>query len=523
MPGPLRPRPSPSHEGPQKEQKARGASLSHGGKRDGVKKRTLGVALVVGALLAATLTGVANPASAAPGAETASKALKGRGSDAGVGTATVAQIPSGLGKGIQGRISPEVQDLPALGYYEEEFSVGGTATSYLPDGDLSGAGTWKVKPASTGAYQTRMVVRAPSNPAKFNGTVVVEWLNVSFGVDIPVELGQSWEEFTRAGFVYVGVSAQQVGINQLKTFDPARYASFTTPGDDASYDIFSQAAKAVRAQSATVLHGLKPKRLIASGHSQSALRMVTYADAIQPRDNVFDGFLIHGRATSSAGIGGNTSTPLISNIRPDLGVPTLQVQSETDTLIYSLSRQPDADYVHTWEVAGTAHGDQYLVDELNKVNAREKDIDNGNPVTCDKPLNSMPAHWVHNAAYAALDRWIRTGVAPRHAPTIEGVTVLLGRDADGNVKGGIRLPDIEVPIASYAPTNSGGNVPGACLLLGTTTPFSAAKLKQLYPTHAVYVAKYAAAARRTLAAGFLLPADYTAAVAAAKARNIPPS
>jgi hypothetical protein len=473
----------------------------YGGWPDGVMLKLL-LVLTLGAAMTVSMAGPAH---------------------ADVAPATVQEIPADLGKGIQGHVSPEAQDLPALGYTEEEFSVAGTATSYVADGNLGTDGKWNIKPAGQAPYKTRVVVRRPTDPAKFNGTVVVEWVNVSFGVDIPVEFGQSWEEFTRAGYAYVGISAQQVGINQLKTFDPARYASLTTPGDDASYDIFSQAAKTVRDQSATVLHGLKPQRLIASGHSQSALRMVTYADAIQPRDKVFDGFLIHGRSTGAANLGGSVNPPLVSNIRPDLGVPTLQVQSETDTLLYSANRQPDASYLRTWEVAGTAHGDQYLTSQLDKVNAREKVIAGGAPVTCDKPLNSMPAHWVHNAAYAALDRWIRTGVPAQRAPVIEGYGLLLTRDFNGNVKGGIRLPDIEVPTATYGPNNSGGNVLGACILLGTTTPFSAAKLKLLYPTHAVYVAKYVAAAQRARDAGFLLPADYQAAITAAQARPIPPA
>ncbi|SHN42470.1 alpha/beta hydrolase domain-containing protein [Cryptosporangium aurantiacum] len=433
-----------------------------------------------------------------------------------VETPTLTLIPADLGKGIQGRVSPTAQDLPALGYTEEEYKVKGTATSYTADGSLGGDGKWNVKPASQAPYTTRIVVRRPTNPAKFNGTVVVEWVNVSFGVDIPVEFGQSWEEFVREGYAYVGVSAQKVGIDKLKSYDPVRYPDVTTPGDAASYDIFSQAAKAAGQH-------LKAERLIASGHSQSALRLVTYANAIQPRDKVFDGFLIHGRSTGSAELASGQTTPLVSNIRSDLGVPTLQVQSETDTIVYSVSRQPDAANLRTWEVAGTAHGDQYLTESLDKVNAREKIIDNGNPVRCDKPLNSMPAHYVHNAAYHALNQWIRTKTPAPRAPVIAGLPVLLERDADQNVKGGIRLPDIEAPIASYGPTNSGGNVAGACLLLGTTTAFDAAKLRSRYPTHADYVAKYTAAAAKARDAGFLRPADYTAAVEAAKARPIPPA
>ncbi|GAA3387427.1 alpha/beta hydrolase domain-containing protein [Cryptosporangium minutisporangium] len=431
-------------------------------------------------------------------------------------TPTLTPIPADLGKGIQGRVSPTAQDLPALGYTEEEFKVEGTATSYTADGNLGSDGKWNVKPASQAPYTTRVVVRRPTNPAKFNGTVVVEWVNVSFGVDIPVEFGQSWEEFVREGYAYVGVSAQKVGIDKLKSYDPVRYPDVTTPGDAASYDIFSQAAKAAGQQ-------LNAKRMIASGHSQSALRLVTYANAIQPRDRIFDGFLIHGRSTGAAEIASGQSTPLISNIRDDLGVPTLQVQAETDTLVYSISRQPDATNLRTWEVAGTAHGDAYLTESLDKVNAREKIIDNGNPVRCDKPLNAMPAHYAHNAAYHALDQWIRTGKPAPRAPRIEGLGPLLSRDGNQNVKGGIRLPDIEAPIASYGPTNSGGNVPGACLLLGTTTAFDAAKLRSLYPTHAAYVTRYTAAAAKARDAGFLRPADYTAAVRAAQARPVPPA
>jgi hypothetical protein len=365
-----------------------------------------------------------------------------------------------------------------------------------------------------------MVVRRPAAPARFNGTVVVEWLNVSFGVDIPVEWGQSWEHFTRAGYAYGGISAQRVGINRLTLFDPGRYGALRTPGDSASYDIFSQAAKAVRDQSGTVLGGLEPRRLLASGHSQSAGRLVTYVDAIQPRSQVFDGFLIHGRAPGGAPLGDGFAGPSPAPIRADLGVPVMQVQAETDVQLFSPARQPDTDAVRTWEVAGTAHADQYLLDGLNVVNAREKITNNGAPITCDKPLNSFPYHWASNAAYAALDRWVRTGTAPAKGAPFAGTGNILARDAHGNVQGGVRLPDIDAPVATFGPTNTGGNVPGACLLLGSTTPFDAATLAARYPARGSYLRDYVASAVRALRAGFLLPADFRAAVASAKRRHI---
>ncbi len=48
----------------------------------------------------------------------------------------------------------------------------------------------------------------------------------------------------RAGHVHVGVSAQQVGANALKTFDPVRYAPINHPGDSAANAIFAQAGPA---------------------------------------------------------------------------------------------------------------------------------------------------------------------------------------------------------------------------------------------------------------------------------------
>ena len=56
-----------------------------------------------------------------------------------------------------------------------------------------------------------------------------------------------------------------------------------------------------------MLGGLEPQRLIAAGESQSASRLVTYIDAVQPIDHVYDGFLVHSRFGSGAPL---TQAPL---------------------------------------------------------------------------------------------------------------------------------------------------------------------------------------------------------------------
>src|SRR5262249_36603479 len=119
----------------------------------------------------------------------------------------------------------------------------------------------------------------------------------------------------------VGVSAQAVGINggnpagfAPKPWDPTRYGSLVHPGDNYCYDIFSQAAQAIRNPS-----GLSPipsdyhiTGMIADGESQSAGRMVTYVDAIAPLAQAFDGYFIHSRRAgrSGPGPGGGRVRPL---------------------------------------------------------------------------------------------------------------------------------------------------------------------------------------------------------------------
>ena len=89
----------------------------------------------------------------------------------------------------------------------------------------------------------------------------------------------------------MGVNVQKVGIQgvQKLTAYGDRYAAGSIPDDDISYDILSQTAQAVRDQYGLILGGLQPQKIIASGHSQSAQRLITYANAIQPVDQVFDG------------------------------------------------------------------------------------------------------------------------------------------------------------------------------------------------------------------------------------------
>jgi hypothetical protein len=434
---------------------------------------------------------------------------------------TVTAVPANAGKGWPVSGAKGVIDLAGAGYVEEEYLLSGRAETYEQVGTWTDDGKWNMRVATRdNPYTTRMMVVRPRDAAKFNGTVVVEWLNVSFGVDIPVDFSQSHKHFLREGYVYVGLTAQKAGADKLKSLDPGRYSTVNISADTLSYDIFSQASRAVRANP-QLLGGRSPAVVLGSGHSQSALRLTTYANAVQPVHSAYNGFMVHGRAALAAPIGDGLIGAPSARIRTDLRVPVFTLQAETDIILSSSVRQ-DTAMVRTWEVAGTAHADQYGLTQYNAANARDKGVNNGAETKCDKPVNDMTSRYAENAAFQHLDRWARGGAAP---PTAAPISMLFGliivRDGDQNALGGVRLPDLDVPVATYSPNNSGGNVAGACMLLGTTTPFTEARIRQLYPDHATYVAKFTAAANRALNGGYLLRPDYDEAVARAKNAKVP--
>jgi hypothetical protein len=210
------------------------------------------------------------------------------------------------------------------------------------------------------------------------------------------------------------------------------------------------------------------------------------------------------------------ASPTPTLIRDDIDVPVLTFQTETDLtfLNYVRARQDDSNRFRLWEVAGTSHADAYTtggqadlgmspdIVALMVTNSPVPGI-----VTCNLPVNAGPQHFVLNAAFAALNRWVVSGKPPKVAPRLEvmGSPAAIARDANGNAIGGIRTPQVDVPIAAFGETQYGSSI--TCLLFGTTTPFDASKLASLYPTHRAFVAAYKKAANRAVKRGFVRGPD----------------
>src|SRR6202790_1002391 len=190
-------------------------------------------------------------------------------------------------------------DLAGHGYVEEEFLISGTATRYATPNQTNPDATSTGTVISTGnPYKTRIVVRRPADPTKFNGVVLVEWYNVTNNFDAENVWFFNWENIMRSGYVWVGVSAQRVGVNALKASSP-RYSTLdvtlgSTLNDDLlSYDIYSQAGKALDSPvGVDPLHGLVPTTIIATSESQSSQRLAIYANSIHVLANLYDGMLM---------------------------------------------------------------------------------------------------------------------------------------------------------------------------------------------------------------------------------------
>jgi len=250
------------------------------------------------------------------------------------------------------------------------------------------------------------------------------------------------------------------------------------------------------------LAGFAIKHLIAAGESQSALRLTTYYNSIQPLHNVYQGFLYYDAAGS---------------LRSDTKVPAISVGTEFGAAFPAIATVGDSPFLRRWPVAGTSHVsfeemDRYVDVEtlrdgfLNSPDGRPVSLTQATPGCKQTPLwSKVPTEFVLNSAYEHLNRWITEGSAAPAAPQFErSADGTLKRDADGELLGGIRLPQLAVSTGQNSGFNSG---PGTCMLAGFHRDYTPAELKARYHDHAGYVREVDKATQEVLKAGFILPYD----------------
>ena len=433
-------------------------------------------------------------------------------------------------------------DLDALGYRQDEYFVQGEAARYAPTAgsELGWDGHWSVEPLEWTSYVTRMVVLRPVDPGAFNGTVLVLWNNVSAGYE-NFGGGDSPEVF-EGGFAVAAVTAQRVGVHGvgddpqgLRAWDPERYESLDIPSDDYSFDIFTQAARAVGperpGQGVDPMGGLPVRRLVAMGASQSAARLATYFNAFQPETRLFDAFLLLmyfgggsplevGDAVMTVNEAATDPTrPRIAEgtnlLRDDLDVPVMVVNTECEATSCYAVRQPDTDDYRYWEIAGSSH--VTLQGMRSSAPRMERDFGISIPLDALAQVNRVSPAPVVDAALHHVQAWVTDDMPPPCQARIEfgGEPPGILRDADGIAIGGIRLPDVDVPVAHNSAIQQSPDL--FARLLGSHEPFPPDKVLDRYGSREAYLERYARSVRSAEAASVVLPRDVEGMIAEAEA------
>ncbi len=428
-----------------------------------------------------------------------------------------------------------VVDLAAHGYVEEEFFLDGEAAAYdLAAGStLRDDGRWDIVETTRAEYATRMLVRRPTDPERCNGTVYVEWQNVSGGLDIDTAWMHNHEELLRSGFVWVGVSAQRAGVLgppvipglscPLTDWDPERYGTRAVPDDAYSYDIFTQAARGGRARSRHELG--RPTRRARRGEADCGRAVAVGGPARDLRQRgAADGGsvrrLLHRRTrrvglTARGRRDDHARAVAHPRRRRREGVPREHRRRGAVELPRPPTRHRHAPLLGD---RGSAHQCAYVTAFVDGL--LERDIGVA-PRAGALPDNDLPSPRAMNAALWHLDRWVRGEATPPEQPllAISGSPVDIERDPFGNATRGVRLPELEVPTKQYGPF---GLPTVSHRLRGFALPFDDALLRARYPTHDDYVAQFTAATDVAVDAGVLLDRDAEVGLRAARTAEVPP-
>lgn len=427
-------------------------------------------------------------------------------------------------------------DISKSGYVEEEYFAEGISKMYTPAGELTRDGKWTLEEDGRSfPFKTRILVRRPIDSEKFNGTLLVEWTNTSRGYEIAF---CDSEDIYREGYAYAAVSAQPTGlegyagINQgLRYWDPERYSSLHIENDGVSYDIYTQCAEALRANESHIMGDLNVERMIAIGGSQSGGRVLSYTNGVQPITHTFDALMPMFYGGTGVDFDAELAHPghaalrsgaprkrhmFPALVREDTDVPVFVINSQSEVLFASLlAAQTNTDHIRFWEIAGASHAPVQESAQIAMISARDG---MNNEVHRIETFQNSTVRWAPTLAAAVnhVTAWIKDGTLPpvMKRISIDPETKDYAKDAHGNVLGGVRLPELEVPVASYAASPS-------MRLGGYTIPFSREKLKELYPTHEDYVAKFTAAAQSACDAGVILPARVEEYKAMAEAAPVP--
>lgn len=439
------------------------------------------------------------------------------------------------------RRGTEYIDLDKAGYVEEEYYLAGIAPAITATGAI----------VAQAPYTTRFLIRKPKDPARFNGTVVIEPFSW-FG-----ERAAGWiltrDYLVRRGYAFVGYTlnidapaqdpkfpptpddpAQQadqirqygsiVNFDFMRRFDYARYAPLASYYDPGRFlrggapDPFVPQSQGIGAQLALLLKsnlpdgpaaGLNVTRVYVDSWAVTAQVWFDYLDQGRHQQwRMPDGRpLIDAYMTGKFAYGEVGGEPLRVPRHMPADAPFVTVFSQSETLhdaIEGIALPPDTDRpaLRYYEVMGTPHLREA---DLGTNEVEPLPSQRGKP---DDPrcqhLYDEPSELPFSALLDLMDRWVRFGTPMPRERRVARKEAGVVRDArTGNIIGGVRPPWIAVPSAEYWTDQE----TGCGVVYDTKVPYSAARLRRLYGDYANYARRFEQAKRRSVAERYLLPED----------------
>ncbi len=477
----------------------------------------------------------------------------------------------------------DVQPPVPSGYIEEEYFFSGQGNLY----EYTPTGIEVVTPCPESAtlgctnipYTTRMIVKRPADPGRFSGTVVIEPLNPSANYDIAAVWDRSLDHFVRRGDIFVGWTSKSVVVDTLKSWNPTRYAELDwpyvpfTPGgnsgvyDGITFDIAAQIGALFKVNGAdSPIHEYNVKHVIEAGFSQDGSFTFTQANIFHNLERMPDGGAIYGGY-----VPGGTTGP--SNINFGLtpagtlptgdpryqmqprDAPVIHINTETEVALGAASglpyRRPDsdapADRYRLWEVPGASHVSNdfsapVITLQLDQAEISKIPVSDLPPLGCTHmeyvtgPIsgvpgvvdpNPFPFAYTANAAFADLNQWIDFSLPPPKASRIEvtdSTPAEIARDEFGNALGGVRTPYLDVPTATYVPTDTVAHttaLSGFCVLYGYAEPFEQPHLASLYVNQFDYASRFSVDAAKLVFERFWLEPDAKLAIDKAVQARVP--
>jgi len=479
----------------------------------------------------------------------------------GMGVASGSRLTAGGGR-LMARlpVARNADGTPIVARLTESFGTGNGA------GPVKGHLTYPA--ADTKRPAVLQLRRTPDGPLEaatgYTWRYVDEWsIEVTRPADAKLDAGASFE------FSYDAKDPVVYGLALAAMRDVASYLRYET--------------RDARGQANPLLRDGKPdvERAIAFGASQTGRTVKTLIDTFNGDEQgrlVFDGVHAHisgaslnsqNEAFGRPGLKGDDRFPFTYattfdpvSRRTDGWLLRCEAEGNCPKIIHTDSEN------ETWTAGGLLYTDTRGRDLPFPANVRtflfastqHTPAASTAPGMCQQNLNPLDYRPTMRALLVALDEWVTTGreppasrypkvadrtlVAPAQAstgfPSIPGVgynpnpphPVLAGLidypalvpavDADGNTRAGVRMPELQVPLATYTGWNlrrEGFGKDAFCIATGSYIPFAATRkereakgdprpsLQERYGSRVEYLRKLDQAIQPMLEARLLLPED----------------